>query len=257
MSYTVLILADSNTRSAARTFRCSARTFWLGFFLLTVMPIAFLLYSYFYFIPKEQADRIDALQQKLVGTASELDLLRQQNQALSTQTDRLTADLDTERQHRAAAEARVDVAENMRSASASALQTRENELFEINKKLAFYEELLRPANASGDVQCYNINVDTKPDGLSFSLMLMRANKAAKTTDVEMRFRVLSGLGVMQLGDENVDAADRVRKIKLGKDQRVTGVLKGNFPETGVRVLDVKVHDTTKNNNLIGHCWKAF
>lgn len=259
MAYTVVWFSKQNPH-ASRTWHLSHVVIGavLFFFVLFLPLLAFYL-GYTYMAPENMQNR---LERQTIEYAS----AEKKSQELEGEVSRLQAELNKiqvenlqEINKRAEAEARVSMVETARSAALQEVKKLKTENADLRTQLDIFQDILQPTSETLPIQCYNVSVREKSDGLDYSLSLLKTdNKDTRELKMNLHARVLTGAAnVATLSETDIAEADREKYVEMTRLLTTSGSIDGDFPENGVRVLDIRGYKVGEDDTLITHCWKAF
>lgn len=258
MSYTVIWFAKHQPEEASKTLHISRAVLWGALALVFVgMPALFFTLGAIDASPEAVRQRLEAqtlefatLSQTAMKTDKELTELKER-------FEKLQAEYLSETGRRAEVEARLEIVENARANALKRLDEAEKTQAEMTDKLTMFKDIFKPTEDAIPIQCYNIEADERKDGVRYSMALMKTdNKDDEKVDLELQMRVLTGSSIASLGEAATDKADRTRTASLIRQVDVSGIIRGDFPKKGMRVLDVRGYDS-KGEKLLTHCWKVF
>lgn len=258
MAYTV-IWFSKKVPEASRTAHLSH--FMIGLVLAVFvvgLPLLAFYAGYTYMAPENMQNRLE--RQTMEVTSAVRD-----KQALEEKLDKLRAELNSlqvenlaEINKRAEAEARVSMIQTAKSQALEDVKKLKQENAELRAQLDVFQDILQPTSETLPIQCYNVTVREKQNGLNYSLSFLKTdNKDTRELTINLQARVLSGANVAALSETSIQAGDVEKQIRMTRLLTTTGEIEGDFPENGVRVLDIRGYKEGDDGTLVTHCWKSF
>lgn len=258
MAYTFMVMSRDNTSSKARTFSMPKILFWICAIAILSAPV-FVYFGTFHIVaPRILGDQMAVLTADYEQAIAEATTLRDQSAALKGKVSQLESVSDSSVQRRAEAEARTAILENSRAKTSSQMQTLEEEVYELRRAVEFYENLLKPATQKEVLQCFNIKATytNKAKSLKYYVNFLKVEqKDKKRVTANVKYRILTGRSALNLDETEGAEVLHTQKLSMMKDVRLSGTIKKELPEDGLRILDVKAYDEA--GLITAHCWKAF
>ena len=259
MSYNFIVINQDRPDKAARSLYIPRLLFWFFLFWTFVLPFCVYYVSYHYVAPRVWVPQAHEMEVELIKIRAEVADLRIENERLVTDYQGMFGQSQEDEQQRMAAETKVEISENARITATSRLQELEDQVFELQQALSFYEAFVKPAADDNELQCFNIKINRSGDRVDYSVNFLRNSQKEKNKiNATVKMRILSGRNVLTLeGDKDeVLAPDRMAKLSMTKDKVLKGkILAADLSENGLNVLDIKAYDG--DNKVLAHCWKAF
>lgn len=210
-----------------------------------------------YFAPKFWNPEAGKMMVELEGLREDFISLEQDHMALTESNTKLQANFKETSQLKNEAETRLTLAENTRAQSAKRVQELEEQILEMERRMAFYEKLVTPETEEDVLQCFNISIKKAKNKLTYGINFLKHDQTDKSRiDSEVRFKVMYGESMLNLTEEPAVKDDRQVSMSFTKTKRLRGSLITNVPEEGLHILDIKAYDK-KSDKVIAHCWKAF
>lgn len=258
MSYTIIWFAKHRPDAASKTVHVSRAALWGSLVAVFVaVPAVFFYLGARDGAPNAVRDRLE----KQIFEFSELTTRAKKTEEDFKSLQRRYQDLQkeylSETGTRAELEARLEIVENARASALQRLDDAEKKQVELNDKLAMYKDIFKPSEEAIPIQCYNIDASETSEGVRYNMSLMKTdNKDNDMVNLDLQMRVLTGANVVALGEANTEKADRTRTTSLTREVALSGIIRGDFPKKGMRVLDVRGYDKS-GKKLLAHCWKVF
>lgn len=258
MSYTIIWFAKHRPDAASKTLHISHAGLWGALAtMFVVVPVVFFLWGAGQASPEAVRSRLEAQTLEVAELTAKHRKTDDQFKQLQRRYQELQAEYLAETGRRAEIEARLEITENARANALQSLDEAEKKRLELSDKLAVFKDIFKPTEDAIPVQCYNIEVTETREGINYQLALMKTDiKDTKNLDVDLQMRVLTGSNVVTLGEAALDKADRMRSTSLTRQVALSGIIRGQFPKKGMRVLDVRGYDKS-GKKLLTHCWKVF
>lgn len=258
MSYTVVWFAKHRPDTASKTMHVSRGILWGGLaFLFVIIPATFFALGARQASPEAVRERLEAQTFEFAQVTKKANKVQDDYDDLQRRYQKLQAEYLDETGRRAEVEARLEIVENARANALKRLDEAEKNQLELSDKLAVFKDIFKPTEDAIPVQCYNIEADESSEGVRYKLAMMKTdNKDEKQLDIELQMRVLTGSNVVTLGEAALDKADRTRSTSFTRQVSLSGLIRGEFPKKGMRVLDVRGYDKD-GQKLLTHCWKVF
>jgi len=258
MAYTFIFMRNSQTNKAPISISIKKRWFWILFVLFVTLLITSVVYYSHVIIPQKLTDSIEELTQQNTRLLSEKKLFKSKNDSFLIENGSLLQELETERMKLAELQVQANIVEKIKKESLEEIENYRAKMKGLQKQVEFYNELMSPS-VKQELQCFNINVNQSKNkkyidyGINF--MLDKKIKDAKQFLVE--FRLLSGSNNIELTSKLPEdlAPDIIRNISITSSIRLTGKIKHNNKLKGLKVLDVRVFN--KSKDLVAQCWKVF
>lgn len=258
--YTLIIMKKDSTERSPRTIHLSVFVIGLMSLFFFGLPVAGYVLFNKVVAPQqyessltETTENKEELLEQLTDAEAELTVLR-------IETDKLKTILADERKHRAESEARATIAETAKVATGQQIASTETELRTLQRKVAFYEDLLKPKTEQERLQCYNMSATYSKGKLRYAVSFLKNdNKDKATLGVKARMRVIPAVQTAQDGEADKPAAEypvlSTRSFSLTKAYTLSGNLNTTVDENMMHILDIEVKDT--QNNLVAKCWQSI
>lgn len=258
MAYTV-IWFSKEAPEASRTAHLSRLAIGSTLLLLVVvLPLLAFFLGYNYMAPENMKNRLERQTTEVTAALADNQKLEQEVARLRDEINKLQVENLREINRRAEAEARVSMVETAKSRALTDLEKLKKENNELRSQLDIFHDILQPASETLPVQCYNVNVTQKRDGLAYTLSLLKTdNKDTRELAITLRPRVLTGQNVATLSESDSQTDIPPKQIEMSRLLTTSGEVSGSFPENGVRVLDIRGYKGGGDGKLVTHCWKAF
>jgi hypothetical protein len=222
-----------------------------------IVPAIFFMWGANQASPEAVRKRLEAQTLEFAEISQKYQRTDEQFKELQRRYQQLQQEYLSETGRRAEVEARLEIAENARVNALQRLDQAEKTQVELSDKLAVFKDIFKPTEEAIPVQCYNIDAEETTGGVKYKLALMKTdNKDTDNLEVELQMRVLAGANVVTLGEAALDKADRTRSTEFTRQTALSGIIRGDFPKKGMRVLDVRGYDKS-GKKLLTHCWKVF
>lgn len=251
-------MRNSQTNKPPISVSIHKRWFWISFVLiLALFIIAFISYNKI-IMPRGLANEIENLNQKNQHLTSENSLIREKNDELIIENGSLLQSLEGEQIKVAELQVQADIVQKIRKESFDEIQKYRSDMEKQQKQLDFYHELMSPA-VKQKLQCFNMNVKNSKNKkyIDYGINFMLDKKVSNAKQFSVEFRLLTGSNNVEL-TENLPtdlAPDLIRKMAIKNSIRLSGKIKRNNKLKGLKVLDVRVFD--KSRDLVAQCWKVF
>jgi hypothetical protein len=254
-AYTILLMRKDDPGRRPVTIHISSGLFWSFITLAVGLPIGGFLVSAGVLAPAWLKLNVQNMKQEVENAQQNMGPLQQQNTNLTTQAQKLQQELQSEREARAGVEAKLTMAETARTEAGNHLTELESELVDLKRSVATYEHLLKPKLSRELLEC--VNIDIKPAGNVVGYQVDFA-KIAKTATLPQTLTVniqaLAGDNAVTLGQSAGQGLKTTQVLKPSQSLVLKGSLTSNLPNSGNRLLDIKVQD---GNDTVASCWKMF
>lgn len=256
MAYTLILMRRDRTDRKPVTVHLTYTRFWVLLVLLVGLPVAAFMVSYYLVAPAKLGADISQMQADRAEALATLAPLEEENDELKARVTQLQKTLQTERQQRAEAEARITIAETARYEGASRVGDMEEELISLRQSLKFYEELVRPKTERDLLKCFNISAEMKGKKLTYGINFLKNDTDNKDKiQVNVQMRILQGNAEMKTPETSEVEPIQSRSLGFTNSYRLTGSFTYEPTGGGLRILDVRGLD--EENRVIAHCWKAL
>lgn len=256
MAYTFIFMKNSDTSKSPLTFSVDKSIFWLLAFLFLILLT--LVFYYFSVVRKPEAlgRQLGNLSELNYSLRIENDSLKSKIADMDNKNVELTKLIETEQIKSAELQAQANIVEKIKQESLAEIEQYRQQVTEKEKMIEFFNDLIKPA-IKKEMQCFNMNVKFGKKNVDYGINLMLDKKAKKARSFNVEFRLLSGKDNQELAADKIMelAPDTIRNIKLQNSLRLTGKIKHNNKLKGIKVLDVRVFNQTKN--MVAQCWKVF
>lgn len=247
-------MKKNSTDSAPKTLHLSVLTISLMALFFFGLPVAGYFVFYKFIAPK-------LYKHNLIETTETKRSLLQKYTIAQEKLDTLTIDhqkikdiLQEERLQRAESEARATIAETAKTASGQQIASRETELIDLQKKIAFYEKLLKPKTKQEVLQCFNTSVKYSNGKIRYGVSFLKNNpKDRKKLAVKAKLRVVPATA-QDTNNDNYPILS-TRQFSLTKDYRLSGTLTTTVDTSIMNILDIKLHNS--QNEVIAECWQTL
>ncbi len=256
MRYTITLLRQDRTDIGPQTFYMSRRgLILLGVFILGFPLLGFWI-SYQYVAPwllKLDIQQLEASQKNARQMADEVsaqfDAVLEENQELRDQ-------LTIESSKRAELEARLQIVQTAREEVGMKVADMESELLTLQRKVKFFDTLLKPQEDELALQCYNLSAERAGQGVKYGVSLMKSDrKDKKSISVNIEFQVLQGARAEDMQVSDIEQPPlHTRQATFSDTQRLTGTFNIPDMQEGIRLLHIRAF---RGQKLLATCWKTF
>jgi hypothetical protein len=254
-AYTILLMRKDDPGRRPTTIHISSGLFWTFILLAIGLPVGGFLVSAGFLAPAWLKFNMQSMKQEVENAQQNMEPLQQQNTNLTTQTQKLQQLLQTERETRAGIEAKLTMAETARTEAGSHLTELESELVDLKRSVATYEHLLKPKLSRELLECINIDVKPVANAVTYQIDFAKISKTASLPQtLTVNVQALAGDNAVTLGQSAAQGGKTTQVLKPGQSLQLKGGLNSTLPNTGNRLLDIKVQD---GNDTVASCWKMF
>ncbi|MCP4355149.1 MAG: hypothetical protein GY793_05875 [Proteobacteria bacterium] len=226
-------------------------------FFVALLITAVMYYNHFV-LPQKLTNLVNELTQQNSTLISEKKLSRSKNDAFLIENGSLLQELETERIKLAELQVQANIVEKIKKESLQEIESYRVKMQGLQKQLDFYNELMSPS-VKQELQCFNMEATTSKNKkyVDYGLNFMLDKKIKDSKQFLVEFRLLSGSNNIELTEKLPEelAPDIIRNISIKTSIRLTGKIKQNNKLKGLKVLDVRVFN--KSKNLVAQCWKVF
>lgn len=254
MAYTIIFLSQTNTHQSTRSLQLNPWVLRLLVLVLVLMPFGAFMLGARTFSSQNLLERLETARHAHAQLEAEANGLRNAYEAMTEEHMELSRQLEEERKHRAESEARAAITDNARANTSTHLQQTEQEIFDLTRRLKMYENLVGPSEEQLRLQCYNIDVAKNRQGTRFGVQFLKTDvEDEANVDMTVKLRMLAGTSIVAL--QEVPLGDEgIVQSSITKHRQLSGQLKVQMPDKGLRVLDISAYD---GDTLISSCWKVF
>lgn len=253
--YTLIIMKKNSTDSSPKTLHISFLTVFLAALFFFGLPVAGYFSFYQFVAPKLYQDDMEEITESKESLLKKYEIANAELSVLRIDHEKIKETLDKERTQRAGSEARATIAETAKTATGRKIADTESELITLQRKVSFYENLLKPKTEQERLQCFNTSASYKNNKVRYGISFLKNNpKDRQELAVKVELRVVQASGALQ---EQTDAAPvlATRKFSLSKDYRLSGSLTTTLDEDQLYLLDIRVYDA--QDKSIAECWTSI
>jgi|GEM_PF-1516667 len=257
--YTLIVMKKNSTDSSPKTLHISVLTLLLAALFFFGLPIAGYFTFYKFIAPKIYEDDMEEITESKKSLLEKFTTANAELQTLRIDHDKIKTILANEREQRAGSEARATIAETAKTATGLKIASTESELLTLQRKVSFYESLLKPKSEQERLQCFNITASYNNGKLRYGISFLKNDPKDRTklaAQAELRVLQASGSLTPETLAENEKAPVLAsRKFSLIKDYRLSGTLTTTVDPEHLYLLDIRVFDA--QDKSIAKCWKSI
>lgn len=258
MAYTFIFMRNSQTNKPPISVSIKKRWFWCVFVFLSALLISAFIYYNRVVIPEGLSSKVEKLNLQNQHLVTQNKLISEKNDELIIENGSLLQNLEGEQVKLAELQVQADIVQKIRKESFEEIEKYRSKMLKQKKQLDFYNELMSPA-VKQKLQCFNMNVTPSRNKkyINYGINFMLDKKVSDSKHFSVEFRLLTGSNNVELTEKLPEdlAPDLIRKISIKNSIRLTGKVKRNNKLKGLKVLDIRVFD--KSKDLVAQCWKVF
>lgn len=256
MKYAITILRQDRTDVGPRTFHISRAAIISALVCIIGFPFLGFWISYQFVAPWMFQRDISQLEAKKKNAQQMAEEVSAQFDAVLEENQELRDKLTEQSSKRAELEAKLKIVETARDEVSQKASAMETELLTLQRKVKFFDALLKPQEDELALQCYNLNAERQGDGVKYGVSLMKSDRKDKARiEVNVKFQVLQGARAEEMRVRDIEQDPlHTRQVGFTNTYRLTGTFDVPEMQEGIRLLHIRAFE---RDELVATCWKTF